>query len=167
MVVRCEHLLVDLLARYSNRHDLCDDLEHHAEELRTELGREPRDPSVRVSVRSVQPEAKVRRVADRLGSAKVQAILERFEKGTSKHILAEEFGISLSSVKNLLRTNKAYRPWQVSDRLSPEDIEALLEAYRAGAPHRKLAEQYGIGLSSVASLVRSHGVARRCSQPSG
>jgi hypothetical protein len=130
-------LLVDLLTRYSNRPDLCDDLQRLAEELRVEVARETAGAE-RVSVRSVQPEPKVRRVADRLSDEDIRAIVARFEQGSPKHILADEYGISLSSMKNLLKKNQAHQPWQVSDRLNLKEIEALLKASHEGTPQQKL-----------------------------
>ncbi len=78
----------------------------------------------------------------------------RFEQGTPKHILADEYEISLTAIKNLLKKNNARQPWQVSDRLSAEDVGTLLQAFRAGTPKWQLAEMYGISLTSVKRLVR-------------
>lgn len=47
------------------------------------------------------------------------------------------------------------------DRLTADRVELLLADYRAGVLHRDLAEQYGISISSLARLVRQHGLRRR------
>ena len=62
--------------------------------------------------------------------------------------------MSLTAIRNLLKRNNARQAWQVSDRLSTEDIETLLQAFRAGTPKWQLAEMYGISLTSVKRLVR-------------
>ena len=47
------------------------------------------------------------------------------------------------------------------DRLSPEQIDQLLADYRAGTSLRpELAKQYGISISTLARLVRRHGLRR-------
>jgi hypothetical protein len=145
---------VGLLAHYSNRPDLCDDLGRAAELLRTEVTREALGAPARISARSVQPEPHTWRIADRLTKDVVGAIVERFEQGTPKHILADEYGISLTAIRNLLKKNNARQPWQVSDRLSAENVETMLQAFRAGTPKWQLAEMYGISLTSVKRLVR-------------
>jgi DNA-directed RNA polymerase specialized sigma24 family protein len=149
---------VDLLTSYSNRHDLCGDLQQLTDQLQVEVARDAAGIE-RVSVRSVQPEPKVRRIADRLGEEEVCAVIVRFEQGVPKHILAEEYGISLSSIKNLLRKYNARQPWRVADRLTPQDIEALRAAYHQGISQSKLAARYKISLSTVAQLVRQRGEA--------
>jgi hypothetical protein len=68
--------------------------------------------------------------------------------------LADEYGLSLRAIKDLLKKNEARQPWQVSDRLSAQDIERLLQAFRAGTPKWQLAEMYGVSLTSVKRLVR-------------
>jgi predicted DNA binding protein len=47
-----------------------------------------------------------------------------------------------------------HRPRSLHQRLTPTEIEALVAAYRAGVRQPVLAEQYGIGLTSVKKLVR-------------
>jgi hypothetical protein len=47
------------------------------------------------------------RVRDRLSEAQVRQLVEAFQAGTPKHELAERYGISLSSVKRLLRLYQA------------------------------------------------------------
>jgi uncharacterized protein (DUF433 family) len=147
-------VLVGLLTHYSNRPDLCDDLGRAAELLRAEVAREALGVPGRVSARSVQPEPRIWRVADRLTESEVRAIVERFEQGTPKHILADEYGICLTAFKRLLKNNNARQPWQVSDRLTVQDVEALLQAFHEGTPKWKLADKYGISMASVKRLIR-------------
>jgi hypothetical protein len=45
-------------------------------------------------------------VRERLRDGQVQAILKRFRAGETKGKLAAEYGISLSSVKRLLRSHR-------------------------------------------------------------
>lgn len=51
-----------------------------------------------------------------------------------------------------LRT--AHRPRSLHQRMSPAEVEAMVAAYRAGMRQQTLAEQYGIGLTSVKKLIR-------------
>jgi hypothetical protein len=44
-----------------------------------------------------------RRVVDRLGEQAVRELVEAFHAGTSKWRLAERYGISVSSVKRIIR----------------------------------------------------------------
>ena len=53
------------------------------------------------------------------------------------------------------------RPWSLRRRLSPHDIETLIDRYVTGTTARELAEQYGISVRSVKRLAHDHGVARR------
>jgi hypothetical protein len=51
--------------------------------------------------------------------------------------------------------------WRVRDRLSQEDLDQLVAAFKAGTPKHVLAERYGIGIKSVKGLLRERGVRRR------
>lgn len=57
-------------------------------------------------------------------------------------------------------SGQAGRVWRVRDRLRAEDIEKIIEEFRAGKPKHVLAEQYGISLSSIKVLLRQRGVKR-------
>jgi transposase len=47
-----------------------------------------------------------RRIADRLGPAKLEQLLGAAERGTPTRLLAERYGISESSVKRLIRRSE-------------------------------------------------------------
>jgi hypothetical protein len=55
------------------------------------------------------PGFRKQQVIHRLGEVAVVQLVTRFEAGTAKHKLAAEYGISLSSVKRLLRVELAKR----------------------------------------------------------
>lgn len=55
----------------------------------------------------------------------------------------------------------APRPWLVSECLSPMDVKTLVASYLAGSSSRALAEQYGIGQTSVKRLLREHGARKQ------
>jgi hypothetical protein len=42
------------------------------------------------------------------------------------------------------------------DRLSPDDVETIIDLYHGGTIAQDLAEKFGIGLSSVRRLLRTH-----------
>jgi len=48
-------------------------------------------------------------VADRLSGQDIEVLIQAFLDGTPKWRLAEQYGISLGSVKNLLRERKIRR----------------------------------------------------------
>lgn len=43
------------------------------------------------------------RVADRLAEEQITALIDGFVSGTPKHVLAKRYGVSLTTVKDLLR----------------------------------------------------------------
>lgn len=53
------------------------------------------------------------------------------------------------------------RPWRVRDRLSPADIDQLVESFKDGSTIPELVSCYGISLSSIKTLLRQRGVRRR------
>ena len=55
---------------------------------------------------------RVWRVRDRLSDGDVQEIISQFRAGTSKHVLAATFDLSLSSVKAFLRQRGVRRKTQ-------------------------------------------------------
>lgn len=50
--------------------------------------------------------------------------------------------------------------WRVRERLTDEDVQALIGEFLAGTPKRLLAEQYAISVSTVKNILRKHGVRR-------
>ena len=52
------------------------------------------------------------------------------------------------------------RSYAMADRLTEDQIQALVESYLAGTHADTLAERYGISLSSVRRLLRQHGARR-------
>lgn len=68
------------------------------------LGRARQEPAEdpEDSVRTTAKAAEHHRVVDRLGEA-VRELVEAFEAGTSKWRLAEQYGLNLSRVKQVIR----------------------------------------------------------------
>ena len=91
--------LVELVRRYSNRADLQERLGQALQ--RAFVRTMPLHTLPGGSVRGREPS--VWRLRDRLSDGDVRLITERFRAGTAKHVLADEFGVSLSSIKSLLR----------------------------------------------------------------
>jgi DNA invertase Pin-like site-specific DNA recombinase len=50
--------------------------------------------------------------------------------------------------------------WRVRDRLTDDDVLALLADFLAGTPKRELAERYRVSFSTVKNILRKHGVRR-------
>ncbi len=61
---------------------------------------------------------------------------------------------------DLSMTAPADRVWRVRDRLSPADIDQLVESFKDGTTIPELATRYGISRSSVKTLLRQRGVRR-------
>lgn len=97
-------MLVDLVTAYSNRSDLVDSLVRALEQL--DRARQ-RGAIPSTSVRSTGRSDRQWRVADRLSEADARLLVGAFEHGTPKWKLAEQYGISESSVKRLLRKHRA------------------------------------------------------------
>jgi hypothetical protein len=95
--------LVDLTRAYHNRADLADALVKTMQRL-TKAQQAPRRP--RASVSSTGRSDRQWRVSDRLDDADTRLIVKAFEQGTPKWKLAEQYGISESSVKRLVRASR-------------------------------------------------------------
>lgn len=97
-------IAVDLVGTYSKRQDLAD-------QLRRSLGglglvhpeaAEDSEGSVRTTAKAAVPH----RVVDRLGEETVQQMIEERRAGVELRELAERYGVSLSSVKRVLRQHR-------------------------------------------------------------
>jgi DNA-directed RNA polymerase specialized sigma24 family protein len=53
------------------------------------------------------------------------------------------------------------RRWAVAHRLAADDLQAVVDSYRAGATARELAGRFSISESSVKRLVRRAGCRKR------
>ena len=91
--------LVDLVRAYSNRGDLSDDLSQAVSRLRSALAK---PSSERPSVRSVNP-PRIRLLTDRLADEDASKLVRHYEGGSTIRELANQFSISTTSVKKLLR----------------------------------------------------------------
>jgi hypothetical protein len=96
---------VDLLIAYSKRLDLVSELVNAAGSLRA---KEAQQPETARSVRSGQA-PRVWRVSDRLSEADLCSLVCGYRTGTTARELAEQFNISKSSVKRLLRERSIRR----------------------------------------------------------
>lgn len=105
---------MDLLCRYSNRPEQIDRIEdilrRIAENDQTDLpGQIPTSPPPRST-----------RLADRLSASEIEQLVQRYRFGVKAAHLAREYGISLSSVKRLLRQHGARRR-SAQGEVNPED----------------------------------------------
>jgi DNA-directed RNA polymerase specialized sigma24 family protein len=90
---------VDLLRAYSKRSDLLFELVSAVERLQVEDGQ---TADTGRSVRSEQA-PRVWRICDRLSEADIRSLVSSYRVGTTARELAEQFKISKSSVKQILR----------------------------------------------------------------
>jgi len=95
------HFGVDLIRAYSKRQDLHDDLARARRQLdqaRAGIGTERS-----ISVSSAGRSEREWRVDQRISPVEVDHLVAAFRAGTPQSQLAERYGVSLSSVKRLLR----------------------------------------------------------------
>ena len=97
------------------------------------------------------------RVKDRLTEEQQQELAAAFRDGAEQQALADQYGISLSGVKRLLRSMGVRRR---GEPLSERERLALADAFLKGTRQRELAEKYGISVSTVKRLLRVMGVRR-------
>jgi hypothetical protein len=90
----------EVVRAHSSRQDLLDDLGWTLRQLRT-VGPDGARP--RRSVQSAARRPDLTTVHSRLGQAAIDELVASFRAGTPKRKLAESFGISLSSMKRVLR----------------------------------------------------------------
>lgn len=76
----------------------------------------------------------------------------------SGQLNADRFGVSGEA--RSVGSGRPIRMWRVRDRLDDAGVRRLISAYRDGATTRQLAEQFGIGMTSVKRLLREHLVRR-------
>lgn len=93
---------VDLARTYSNRSDLAKSLARTLAQLRAAVETDPPASPKRATA----PAKPSHKLSDRLDAQAVANLVAAFRSGTSKRALAEEFGISESSVKRLLRQHR-------------------------------------------------------------
>lgn len=90
---------VDLLTAYSKRPDLAVDLQ----KLGDQLVAAAREPTRRQSVQSTGRLGGPERLEDRLSPADIEHLVSAFLSGTPKWKLAEQYSMTMSGIKDLLR----------------------------------------------------------------
>jgi hypothetical protein len=69
------------------------------------------------------------------------SVLERIEAGDCEDVPG-------------VQSHGPLEPWRVNDRLSAAELQELVNQLQAGVSRPKLAQRYGISLSSVKRLLR-------------
>ncbi|MCA1606047.1 MAG: hypothetical protein LC808_37265 [Actinobacteria bacterium] len=101
------------------------------------------------------------RLRDRFSTDDLHTMIESYECGATAHQVAERFGVSESSLKRLLRQNMVTRPARLlRDRFSPEELQTMIDLYKAGATARQVAEKFEISERSIKRLLLQHGIRR-------
>lgn len=98
---------MDLSSAYSKRLDLAEALVRAVSQLRS--AQQGAD-APRASVRSIGRSEREWRLVDRLSEAEPCQLVADFTSGTPTWNLAEQYGISLSSVKRLIRRRRSPGP---------------------------------------------------------
>ena len=96
---------MDLLGAYSKRSDLVFGLVRVMEQLRVA---DPREHEAVCSVRS-EHAPRIWRISDRLSEADVHSLVSSYQAGVTARELAEQYKISRTSVKQLLREHGVRR----------------------------------------------------------
>lgn len=99
----CLGNVVDLTGTYSNRVDLAELLRHTRRWVSEDHQGAAQD--LQLSVRAKPAAVVPRRVVDRLGVDVVRDIVEARRAGTKLRVVAEQYGVSESTVKRLLRAS--------------------------------------------------------------
>lgn len=102
-MVRSLPPMVELLRRYSNRSSLLGPM---LDVLRRIEGGDQSE-ELRSGVMARRGDDGLRRPSDRLSEMDVREIVSRFSAGVAKHRLAVDYGMSLSTMKRLLRRHRA------------------------------------------------------------
>ena len=97
---------MELVRRYCNRADLQERLSE-ARSRASQRGRQEPD-SQEDSVSGRVPGSW--QVRDRLTAGDVESLIAEFQAGTSKRMLAEQYAVSVSTVKRILRKHGVRRP---------------------------------------------------------
>lgn len=105
--VRLLTTMVDLLSRYSNHEAELGTLFELLERLRT--GDQTAAPGLPAATLRPTPDPSRRKVVDRLPEGTIAAMVKRFRAGATIQALANEYGISESSIKRLLRKYGVHR----------------------------------------------------------
>jgi DNA-directed RNA polymerase specialized sigma24 family protein len=95
---------VGLIRAYSNPSGPLEELARAVRRLERAVPDDGQDEPC--SVRSSGRVGRVWALSERLSDEQVQAMVAKFKAGTPKQQLADEFGISLSSVKRILRKRR-------------------------------------------------------------
>ena len=78
-----------------------------------------------------------------------------------EHVLCRIAANDQSGLPGQVPSGSPSRSRSVVDRLSPADIESLVARYRSGVKLKRLADDYGISISTVKRVLRKHGARRR------
>lgn len=73
--------------------------------------------------------------------------------------------LGLSAEARSVSSGRQPRVWRVRDRLDDAGVQRLISGYQGGATARQLAEQFGIGMTSVKRLLRENRVRRTQDDP--
>lgn len=108
------------------------------------------------------PSYRAQGLTKRLGTKRIEDIVQRYEAGESARALAEEYGVAASALIRLLRENNVVvRRRKVRDK----EARAMARDYEAGATMVELEDKYRLSHSAVYRALHRIGVETRASAP--
>jgi transposase len=95
-------------------------------------------------------------MADQLSDAQIRELIADFQQGTSAQALADRYECGATTIKRLLKDRGARANRKLGERLTDEDVAALVTASHSGTSQRELAERYCISQTSVKKILSLH-----------
>lgn len=86
----------------------------------------------------------------KLNDRQVEEVIKMYESGKAVYKIAEEFGVSTSSIFKRLK-EEGVRGRR--HRLSEEEKQRIVALYKEGATYRQIEERFGIGSASISSII--------------
>lgn len=107
---------------------------------------------------SRKPKHQPQRVDRRINAEQIQSLITGYKQGKSSAALGIEFGISKTSVIELLRKNAVRIQ---NSRISIENQRLAIHLYRNGMSLAKVGQRIGVSASAVRNLLLRNGFSTR------
>ncbi len=92
--------------------------------------------------------------APALTAAQVEDIRDRVRDGQARQMVADAFGVSLSTVNAVVTGRATGRSADEKPQFSRDEIKSIRHGFRNGTPQRQLAARYGTTQQTISAIVR-------------